>query len=376
MTSPKEKLLSSLDKNYEGLRQTADPIRYLDTGIRRWNRMFVGGPGGGLPCCTVVTLWGPDGSGKSTVALQVARYVQAQKKTVVWVDAENAFDTVWASAIGLDYRDENDYWIYLGPASMENTFGYLNDLLEGARGNPDIDIGLIVLDSHNALQVDSNWSKDIADASVAGEARFFANQFGRFIYSLSRSPNTAFLTLGQVRANFNATTFGAKDILGAPKALRHRIRAAHRIDRIGTAISGQDGDEAQIVRISTKAQSTKHSVGGGKRGQEVQMTMHTDVNNMVGIDDAEDLVWYAAQIGLLTNGQGNEPNDTSLWFYHKGQEDEVQGGGKGSKAMIARLIEDPAFYEKLDAEVAAIDEKCRQARAEGKRVDKYGNITE
>uniref|UniRef100_A0ACD5X837 Uncharacterized protein n=1 Tax=Avena sativa TaxID=4498 RepID=A0ACD5X837_AVESA len=204
---------------------------------------------GGLPKGRVVEVYGPEASGKTTLALHVI--AQAQKLSgggyCAFVDAEHALDPSLAEAIGVDTSN----LLLSQPDSAEQALSLVDTLIRS--GSVDV----VVVDSVAALVPKTELDGEMGDAHVALQARLMSQALRKLSHSLSLS-QTILLFINQIRAT--VTTFGGfggpKEVTSGGNALKFYASVRLNIRRIGLV---KRGEETIGSQVTVKIVKNKHA---------------------------------------------------------------------------------------------------------------------
>ena len=198
---------------------------------------------GGFPKGRIIEIYGPESSGKTTLALHAIASCQAQGGTVVFIDAEHALDAVYAKNLGVDI--DNLYVIQ--PDSGEQALDNLDTLV---RSNS---IDLIVVDSVAALTPRAEIEGEVGQSVIGLQARMMSQGLRRITSIISKA-NTCVIFINQLREKVGVM-FGNPETTPGGKALK--FYSSIRIDvRKGDAIK----DGAEVIGNRTKAKIIKNKV--------------------------------------------------------------------------------------------------------------------
>lgn len=198
---------------------------------------------GGFPKGRIIEIYGPESSGKTTLALHAIASCQAEGGRVVFIDAEHALDAVYAKKLGVDI--DNLYVIQ--PDSGEQALDNLDTLV---RSNA---IDLIVVDSVAALTPRAEIEGEVGQSVIGLQARMMSQGLRR-ITSIVAKANTCVIFINQLREKVGVM-FGNPETTPGGKALK--FYSSIRIDvRKGDAIK----DGAEVIGNRTKAKIIKNKV--------------------------------------------------------------------------------------------------------------------
>ncbi|KAG2266979.1 hypothetical protein Bca4012_075541 [Brassica carinata] len=193
---------------------------------------------GGLPKGRVVEIYGPEASGKTTLALHVIAEAQKQGGTCVFVDAEHALDSSLAKAIGVNTEN----LLISQPDCGEQALSLVDTLIRS--GSVDV----IVVDSVAALVPKGELEGEMGDAHMAMQARLMSQALRKLSHSLSLS-QTLLIFINQVRAKLS--TFGGfggpTEVTCGGNALKFYASMRLNIRRVGLVKKGEDTIGSQVA---------------------------------------------------------------------------------------------------------------------------------
>ncbi|KAM0926067.1 hypothetical protein ACQ4PT_003895 [Festuca glaucescens] len=202
---------------------------------------------GGLPKGRVVEVYGPEASGKTTLALHVIAEAQKHASYCAFVDAEHALDPSLAEAIGVDTSN----LLLSQPDSAEQALSLVDTLIRS--GSVDV----VVVDSVAALVPKTELDGEMGDAHVALQARLMSQALRKLSHSLSLS-QTILLFINQIRATVQ--TFGGfggpKEVTSGGNALKFYASVRLNIRRVGLV---KKGEETIGSQVNVKIVKNKHA---------------------------------------------------------------------------------------------------------------------
>ncbi|KAL8503037.1 hypothetical protein ACS0TY_021962 [Phlomoides rotata] len=201
---------------------------------------------GGLPKGRVVEIYGPEASGKTTLALHVIAEAQKQGGYCVFVDAEHALDPSLAEAIGVNTQN----LLLSQPDSGEQALSLVDTLIRS--GSVDV----VVVDSVAALVPKGELDGEMGDAHMAMQARLMSQALRKLSHSLSLS-QTILIFTNQVRAKLNTFGFGGPtEVTCGGNALK--FYASVRLNIRRTALV-KKGEETVGSQVTVKIVKNKHA---------------------------------------------------------------------------------------------------------------------
>jgi len=178
---------------------------------------------GGIPLGRICEIYGPEASGKSTLAMTLVSNAQKMGLTCVYVDAEHALDLSYATALGVKLDD-----LYLSqPDYGEQALGFVDTMTRS--GAADV----IVIDSVAALVPKAELDGDIGDASVGVQARMMS-QAMRKLVGIAKQNNVLLVFINQLRQKIGMTGYGPSETTTGGNALKYYASVRLDIRRIKT----------------------------------------------------------------------------------------------------------------------------------------------
>ena len=272
---------------------------------------------GGIPRGRITEIYGPESSGKTTIALHVIAEVQKQGGEAAFIDAEHALDPVYARKLGVDINNllvsQPDY----GEQALEIAETLVNS---GA-------IDIIVIDSVAALVPRQEIEGDIGASHVGIQARLMS-QAMRILSGAIAKSNCIVIFTNQLREKVGVM-YGNPEVTTGGKALK--FYASVRID-VRRVESLKNGSE--VYGSHTKCKVVKNKVAPPFK------TAEFDILYGSGISKSSEVIDMAIQLGIIEK--------SGAWFYYDG---DRLGQGKEN---VRKLIEsDKELMDKLEALVRA-----------------------
>jgi recombination protein RecA len=256
---------------------------------------------GGLPRGRVVEIYGPESSGKSTLALHVIAEAQRNGGVCAYIDAEHAMDPVYARAIGVDI----DALLISQPDTGEQALEIADMLIRSGA------IDVIVVDSVAALTPRAEIEGEMGDSHVGLQARLMSQALRKLTGTLSKS-NTIAIFINQLREKIGVI-YGSPEVTPGGRALK--FYASVRLD-IRRIESIKDG--AEVVGNRTRVKVVKNKCASPFKSAEFDIMYGKGISREGSIlDVAVDLgivkksgAWYTYEGEQL--GQGRENAKTFL----------------------------------------------------------------
>ncbi|MEY3300382.1 MAG: recombination/repair protein [Cyanobacteriota bacterium] len=271
--------------------------------------------GGGLPKGRIIEIYGPESSGKTTVALHAIAEIQKAGGVAAFVDAEHALDPVYAKALGVNI----DELLVSQPDTGEMGLEVVDQLVRSSA------IDVVVVDSVAALVPRAEIEGEMGDAHVGLQARLMSQALRKITGSIGKSQCTV-IFLNQLRQKIGIS-YGNPETTTGGNALKFYASVRLDIRRIQTL---KKGTEEYGIRAKVKV--AKNKVAPPFRIAEF------DILFGQGISTMGCLVDLAEQTGVITR--------KGAWYSYEG--DNI---GQGRDNTVSRLIEDSAFAAKVEAQV-------------------------
>ncbi len=270
---------------------------------------------GGVPRGRVVEIYGPESSGKTTLALQVIAQAQKAGGLAAIVDAEHALDASYAKKLGVDL----DALLVSQPDNGEQALEIVEVLV---RSNS---VDVVVVDSVAALVPRAEIEGEMGDAQVGLQARLMSQALRKLTGAVSKS-KTCLVFINQLREKIGVM-FGNPETTTGGRALKFYSSVRIDIRRIGSI---KDGD--QVVGGRTRVKVVKNKLAPPFREAEF------DVMYGEGISKEGDLIDLGVERKIVEK--------SGTWFSYSGER-----LGQGRENAKQFLKDNPATYKAIDERV-------------------------
>ncbi len=254
---------------------------------------------GGIPRGRVTEIYGPESSGKTTVALHIVAEAQRAGGTAAFIDAEHALDPTYAQALGVDINE----LLVSQPDNGEQALEIADMLI---RSNA---VDVIVIDSVAALTPRAEIEGEMGDSHVGLQARLMSQALRKIAGSLHRS-NTSAIFINQLREKIGVM-FGSPETTPGGRALKFYSSVRLDVRRIETL---KDGTDAVGNRVRVKVVKNKvappfrqaefdilYGVGISKEGSLIDLGVEEGIVRKAG-------AWYTYEGDQLGQGKENARN--------------------------------------------------------------------
>jgi recombination protein RecA len=251
--------------------------------------------GAGIPCGRITELFGPESSGKTTLALHIIANAQKNGGVAAFIDAEHALDTTWAKKLGVDISSLL--------VSQPNTGEEALEITEMLVRSNSVDV--IVVDSVAALTPKAEIEGEMGDSHMGLQARLMSQAMRKLTSIISKS-KTSVIFINQIRMKIGVM-FGNPETTTGGRALKFYSSIRLDIRRIGTI-----KEAAGAVGNRVRARVVKNKIAPPFRDTEFDIMFDSGISyegDLLDLAVAEDIVQKSGawlNYGDMKLGQGRE----------------------------------------------------------------------
>jgi recombination protein RecA len=282
---------------------------------------------GGLPRGRVVEIYGPESSGKTTLALHAIAQAQRKGGTAAFIDAEHALDPQYAEKLGVNVDDLLVSQPDTGEQALEIT-----DMLVRSSA-----VDIIVVDSVAALTPKAEIEGEMGDSHVGLQARLMSQALRKLTANIKRT-NTLVIFINQIRMKIGVM-FGNPETTTGGNALKFYASVRLDIRRIGSIKRGEE-----VVGSETRVKVVKNKVAPPFRQAEF------DILYDEGVSREGEIIELGAKNGLIEK--------TGAWYSYKG---ERMGQGKDNVRAFLKEHADIAAEIEADIRAVALPDKAQES---------------
>ncbi len=272
---------------------------------------------GGIPRGRIVEIYGPESSGKTTVALHIAAEAQRLGGIAAFVDAEHALDPLYAKRLGVDI----DNLLISQPDTGEQALEITEALVRSGA------VDIIVIDSVAALTPQAEIEGEMGDTHVGLQARLMSQALRKLTAVVSKS-NTITIFINQIREKVGVM-FGNPEVTPGGRALKFYSSVRLEIRKVETLKQGTD-----IVGTRTKAKVVKNKVAPPFKDAEFEIIYGE------GISKAGCILDMAVDLNIV--------NKSGAWFSYG--ENRIGQGRDNAREFLKK---DPKLMAEIEGKVRA-----------------------
>jgi recombination protein RecA len=261
---------------------------------------------GGLPRGRIVELFGPESSGKSTLAMHVVAEAQRNGGICAYIDAEHAMDPIYAKAIGVNVDD----LLISQPDTGEQALEITDMLIRSGA------LDVVVIDSVAALTPRAEIEGEMGDAHVGLQARLMSQALRKLTATLSKS-NTIAIFINQLREKIGVM-FGSPEVTPGGRALKFYSSIRLDIRRIESIKDG-----AEIIGNRTRVKVVKNKCAAPFKQCEF------DIMYNKGISREGSLLDVATELGIVRK--------SGAWYTYEGE--QIGQGRENAKVFLTENLE-------------------------------------
>jgi len=272
---------------------------------------------GGLPRGRIIEIYGPESSGKTTIALHAIAEAQRQGGTAAFIDAEHALDPVYAHKLGIDIEN-----LYVSqPDSGEQALEICEALLRSGA------IDIVIVDSVAALVPRQELEGEMGDSHVGLQARLMSQALRKLTAVISKS-NCTVVFINQLREKVGVM-FGNPETTTGGRALKFYSSVRLDVRRIESLKQG-----GEVIGNRTRVKVVKNKIAPPFKEAEF------DIMFGEGISRVGDILDLAADLNIIVK--------SGAWYAYEGNKI-----GQGREHAKQYLKDNPAVCEEINAKVRA-----------------------
>ncbi|MBN1783319.1 recombinase RecA [bacterium] len=272
---------------------------------------------GGVPRGRVVEIFGPESSGKTTLALHIIAEAQKTGGVAAFIDAEHALDAVYAKALGVNTDD----LLISQPDTGEQALEITETLVRSGA------LDVVVVDSVAALVPRAEIEGEMGDAQMGLQARLMSQALRKLTGAISKS-KTCVVFINQIREKIGVM-FGNPETTTGGRALKFYASVRIDIRRIGALKEGTD-----VVGNRTKAKVVKNKVAPPFREAEF------DIMYGRGISRTGDVIDMGVDLGVIEK--------SGAWYSYG---EERIGQGRENVKIFLEKEENEDIYQKIEQQI-------------------------
>jgi len=271
---------------------------------------------GGIPQGRIIEVYGPESSGKTTLALQTIASAQKKGMVCAFIDAEHALDVVYAKNLGVD----TDNLLVSQPDFGEQALDVLETLTRSGA------VDLIIVDSVAALTPKSEIEGDMGDTHVGLQARLMSQAL-RKLTAILHKTNTTVIFINQIRMKIGTMGYGSPETTTGGNALKFYCSVRIDVRRIATLKQGESS-----IGNRVKAKVVKNKVAPPFRQAEF------DIMFGEGISFVGELIDYGVKMDII--------DKSGAWFSYGSEK-----LGQGKENAKITIKENPEMMKEIEGKI-------------------------
>ena len=320
-------------------------IKRFHSGSMKLDRVL----GGGWPIGRIHEIYGPESSGKTTIVYHAIGEAQKAGMNVMLVDAEHAFDPLWAAMCGV----EVDLLALVQPNTGEEGLKYAERAIKAG-------IEMIAVDSVAALVPKAEIEGEIGASHVGLQARMMSQAMRKLVPLVSQKGATM-LFINQIRMKIGVM-FGNPETQPGGNALK--FAASIRLDVRRLKATKEKGDEGDGISNPMKVKTVKNKTASPHRVDTLTVVYPKDAAGKLirgGIDAFQEVVDFGIASGAVTKA--------GSWYNYVDENGEDVRIGQGQASVLALFQNDKAIYEMIRARVYADAMEAPDANENDLKID-------
>lgn len=289
---------------------------------------------GGVPRGRVIEIYGPESSGKTTVALHIAAEAQKMGGIAAFIDAEHALDPVYARNIGVDI----DSLLISQPDTGEQALEIAEALVRSGA------VDVIIIDSVAALVPRQELEGDMGDAHVGLQARLMSQALRKLTGAIGKSKSTA-IFINQLREKVGIM-FGNPETTPGGRALKFYSSVRLEVKKADTIKQGED-----VMGNKTRVKVVKNKVAPPFRTAEFDIMYGSGISRegcLVDIASAQDII--------IKSGAWYSYNDVRIGQGRENAKEYIKNNPELYKEIEAKIYDKLELVKKTSDAVPAADE--------------------
>ncbi|MCO5230763.1 MAG: recombinase RecA [Chitinophagales bacterium] len=271
---------------------------------------------GGLPRGRIIEIYGPESSGKTTLAIHAIAEAQKKGGLAAIIDAEHAFDKVYAQALGVDV----DGLLISQPDDGEQALDIAEHLIRSGA------VDIVVVDSVAALVPRGELEGEMGESKMGLQARLMSQAMRKLTGAINKT-NCTCIFINQLRDKIGVM-FGSPETTTGGNALKFYASVRLDIRRIGQI----KDKENNIIGNQTKVKVVKNKLAPPFK------TVEFDIIYGKGISKVGELIDMGTDLGIFTK--------SGTWYSYNGQK-----LGQGRDASKQFLVDNPEFASEVEAQI-------------------------